>query len=91
MGMDICKLNNATFELAIATFFHCDNIPDAVVESPRFLRLVCVCCLAGEDYVAPNQKKIGGDLLDLNYTNAYQQNKEEILMLAFMGDGATSH
>jgi hypothetical protein len=50
-----------------------------------------VCCLAGEDYVAPNQKKIGGDLLDLNYTNAYQQNKEEILMLAFMGDGATSH
>ena len=91
VNMDIRQSNNARVEMAIADFFHAQNIPDAVVESPRFLRLVCVCCLAGEDYVAPNQKKIGGDLLDLNYTNAYQQNKEEILMLAFMGDGATSH
>ncbi len=82
MGMDIWKLNNATVEMAIANLFHCENIPDAVVESPRFLRLVCVCRLAREDFVAPNQKKTGGDLLDLNYTNAYQQNKEEILRLA---------
>ena len=27
----------------------------------------------------PNQKRSGGELLDLNYTNVYQQNKEELL------------
>ena len=46
---DICKSHNATVEMAIADFFHNENIPDAVVESPRFKRLVKVCCLVGDD------------------------------------------
>ena len=37
---DIRKSNNATLEMAIADFFHSENIADAVVESPRFARLV---------------------------------------------------
>ena len=37
---DICKSHNATVEMVITDFFHCENIPDAVVESPRFKRLV---------------------------------------------------
>ena len=38
-----------------------------------------------------------GELLDLNYTIVYQQNKEELLKevmlcgLAFLGDGVTIH
>jgi hypothetical protein len=48
-NMDIRKSHNATVEMAIADFFHCENIPDADVESPRFKRLVKVCCLAGDD------------------------------------------
>ena len=40
--MDIRKSHNATVEMAIADFFHCENIPDAVVESPRSKRLVNV-------------------------------------------------
>jgi hypothetical protein len=97
MNLDIRKSNNATVEMAIADFFHCKNIPDAVVELPRFVRLVCVCPLVGDYFVVHHQKKIGGELLDLNYANIYQQNKEELLKfakvfgLAFLGDGATIH
>ncbi len=83
--------------MAIANFFHCENIPDAVVELPRFVRLIRVCCLVGDDFVVPHWKKIGGELLDLNYANIYQQNKEELLKFAqvfgfaFLDDGATIH
>ncbi len=83
--------------MAIADFFHCENIPDAVIELPRFVQLVRVCRLVGDDFVVPHQKKIGGELLDLNYANIYQQNKEEFLKFAqvfgwaFLGDGATIH
>ncbi len=79
MNMDIRKSNNATVEMAIADFFHCENIPDLVVESPRFIPLVSVCRLVGEDFVVPHRKKIGGELLDLNYANIYQQNKAKLL------------
>jgi hypothetical protein len=97
MNLDILKSNNATVEMANADFFHCKNIPDAVVELPRFVRLVRVCCLVGDDFVVPHWKKIGDELLDLSYANIYQQNKEELLKfaqvfgLAFLGDGATIH
>jgi hypothetical protein len=83
--------------MAIADFFHCKNILDAVVELPRFVRLVRVCRLVGDYFVVPHRKKIGGELLDLNYANIYQQNTEELLKfahifgLAFLGDGATIH
>ncbi len=54
-NMDIRKSHNAIVEMAIADFFHCENIPDAVVESPRFKRLVNVCCLVGGDFFVPNR------------------------------------
>ena len=97
MNLDIRKSNNATVEMAIADFFHCENIPDAVVESQQFQHLIKVCRLVGEDFVVPHRKKIGGELLDLNYRNTYERNKAELLKevkmfgLAFMGDGATIH
>jgi hypothetical protein len=57
-----------------------------------------MCCLVGEDFVEPNQRKqIGGDLLDLNYANVYKRNKANLLKfvkvfgLAFLGNGATIH
>ena len=96
-NMDIRKSHNAIVEMAIADFFHCENIPDAVVESPRFKRLVKVCRLVGEDFVVPNRKRVGGELLDINYENTYSQNKAELMKeakvfgFAWMGDGATIH
>jgi hypothetical protein len=95
MNLNIWKSNNATVEMAIADFFHCKNIPDAVVELPRFIWLVRVCPLVEEDFIVPNRKQIEGDLLDLNYANIYEQNKADLLKfakvfgLAFLGDGAT--
>ena len=92
---DIWKRNNATLEMAIADFFHSENIADAVVESPRFARLVRVCRLVGNDFVIPNRKKIGGELLDLNYETTLKSNKEKLLKearvfcLAFSGEGST--
>ena len=53
--------------------------------------------LVGEDFVVPNCKKIGGELLDVNYENTYSQNKTELLKEAkvfgfeWIGDGATIH
>ncbi len=78
--------------MAIANFFHC-KISDSVVESPRFIWLVCVCHLV----VLSHQKKIGDKLFDLNFANVYEQNKAKLLKeakvfgMAFMGDGATIH
>jgi hypothetical protein len=97
MNMDIRKFNNATVEMAIADFFHCENLPDSVVESPRFHRLIKVCRLVGEDIVVTHRKKIGGELLDLDYQNTYERNKADLLKevkvfgMAFMGNGATIH
>ena len=92
---DIRKSNNATVEMAIADFFHSKNIADAVVELPRFARLVRVCRLIGDDFVLPNRKKIGGELLDLNYESTYKTNKDKLLKeanifgLSFIGNGTT--
>ena len=97
MNMDIRKFNNATVEMAIADFFHCENLPDSVVESPRFHRLIKVSRLVGEDIVVTHRKKIGGELFDLDYQNTYERNKADLLKevkvfgMAFMGDGATIH
>ena len=94
---DIRKSHNAIVEMAIADFFHCENIPDAVAESSRFKRLVKVCRHVGDDFVVPNRKKIGGELLDINYENTYNLNKAELIRearvfgFAWMGDGATIH
>jgi hypothetical protein len=78
-NMDIRKSHNAIVEMAIADFFHCENIPDAVDELPRFKSLVKVCRLVGEDFVVPNCKKVGGELLDVNYENTYSLNKAELI------------
>jgi len=92
---DIRKCNNASFEMAIADFFHCENIPDKVVESERFARVIKKARTIGNDFNIPSRSKIGGELLDLNFETVYKANKEALLKdasvfgLAFLGDGAT--
>jgi hypothetical protein len=96
MNMDIRKSNNATVEIAIADFFHCENPPDLASScqdyyvSSKFATLlanILWSCI----------KRIGGKLLDLNYMNTYEHNKDKLLKkvkvfgLAFMGDGAMIH
>jgi hypothetical protein len=56
-----------------------------------------VCRHVGDDFVIPNRKTIGGELLDINYENTYNLNKAELIREArvfgfvWMGDGATIH
>jgi len=38
-----------------------------------------VCRHVGDDFVVPNRKKIGGELLDINYENTYNLNKAELI------------
>ena len=97
VNMDIRHSNNARVEMAIADFFHSQNIPDAVVESPEFKRLVRQCRLVDNNFVIPNKKKIGGELLNINFENIKEMNKTNLLKeaavfgIVLMGDGATIH
>jgi hypothetical protein len=83
MNMDVCKSNNASAAVAIAEFFHCENKPDTMVESPQFKRLVHMCHFVGEDFKLPDWKKIGGELLDLNDREVMTVTKMK--MLVWMG------
>ncbi len=57
---DIQHSNNSILEMAIADFFHCENIPDRVVESVRFKQLLEKARYVGSDFKIPSRKKIGG-------------------------------
>jgi hypothetical protein len=92
--MDIHKVNNAQAQMVIADFFHCKNIPDMVVELPRFKPMVSVLSKVGSDFEIPKQRQIGGPLLDLNFQRKYFHNKSNLLKsadvfgLGFLGNGA---
>ena len=92
---DIRKSHNTTLEFAIADSLHSENIPDRVLESARFRCLIKVARLCGDEFVCPDRRKIGGELLDLNFEIRDNANKEALLKeaktfgLAFLGDGAT--
>jgi hypothetical protein len=92
---DIRQVNNTIAQMAIADFFHCENISDLVVETPRFKRMVNVLSKIGSDFEIPKRKQIGGPLLDLNFQTKYNDNKTNLLKgadlfgLSFLGDGAT--
>ncbi len=61
--MDIQKSNSALLEMAIADFFHCENLPDRAVESNRFRKILDVAKVVGSGFTVPSRKKIGGELL----------------------------
>ncbi len=57
---DIRQSNDAQLEMAIADFFHCENIADRVVESTRFKYMLKQARLVGSEFRPPTRKKIGG-------------------------------
>lgn len=92
---DVRTISNAKLEMAIADFWHSDNLPDRAVESPRFKLILKYAKLVDQTFKVPSRKSIGGPLLDLNYKNFMTLNKEMILKeadvfgLAWLSDGAT--
>ncbi len=57
---DIRRSFDAGLEMAIADFFHCENIPDNVVKSYRFKKMLQQARLVGKDFKIPDRRKIGG-------------------------------
>jgi hypothetical protein len=92
---DLNSLNHARMDMAIATFFHENNISDRAVESPSFKLMLKFARLVGQDYKIPTRKGIGGPLLDINYNNIVENNKEilcresDVFGLCWLSDGAT--
>lgn len=63
MGSSFKSASAQMCDDAIADFFYGDNIPDAVVESPRFRRMVQTLKLAPVDYQPPRRNRLGNDML----------------------------
>ena len=59
---DIRRGNEAQLEMAIADFFHCENIADRVVESARFKYMLKQAWLVGGEFWPPMRNKIGGKI-----------------------------
>jgi hypothetical protein len=76
---DICQINKSSLNMAIADFFHCDNIPDNVAKSPRLKRIIMLAKAVGNDYKIPTRQRIGGELLDLNFASQQDINRKMIL------------
>ncbi len=65
--MDVGKSNNALLEMAIADFFHCENLPDRDVESNCFHKILDFAKVVGSGFTIPSRKKVGGELFFLAY------------------------
>ncbi len=60
MSNDIRRSNDTQLEMAIANFFHCENIADRVVESTRFKYMSKQARLVEGEFWPPTRKSIGG-------------------------------
>ena len=59
---DIRTTINARLEMAIADLMHCENLPDRVVDSPRFKLVLQHARFIDSTFKIPSRKKIGGEL-----------------------------
>ncbi len=59
LSNDIRRSNDAQLEMAIANFFHYENIADRVVGSTRFQYMLKQAQLVGGESQPPKRKKIG--------------------------------
>ena len=73
---DIRTTINACLEMAIADLMHCENLPDHIVESSRFKLVLQHAHFVDSTFKVPSRKKIGGQLLDINYKNCMEINKQ---------------
>ena len=81
--------------MAIADFFHFENIQDRAVKSHQFSTLLSKAQLVRNDFKCPNRKQFGGELLDHNYGSCSNQNRilvgkhADIFGLPWMSDVTT--
>ena len=56
---DIRTTINAKLEMAIADLMHCENLPDRVVDSPRFKLVLQHARFVDSTFKIPTRKKLG--------------------------------
>ena len=92
---DIQTTINARLEIAIADLILSNNLPDRVVELPRFQLVLQHEHFVDSPFKIPSRKKIGGELLDINYKSCMEMNQLKILSdapifgLSWLNDGAS--
>ena len=55
---NIQRSNDANLEMAIVDFFHCENVPNRVVESTQFKQMLNQARLVGKGFRFPSRKKL---------------------------------
>jgi len=73
---DITHMNHAKMDMVVCNIFHENNIPDRCVESSSFKLMLNYARMVGKDYKPPGRRDLGQSLLDINYRNIVEHNKE---------------
>ena len=64
---------------------HCENLPNNVVDSPRFWLVLQYARFIDNSFKIPRGKKIGDELLDINYKTRIEKNKEVVMAVVCLG------
>ena len=81
--------------MAIADLIHSCGLPFSLASHHKFHRVLSLAKHASKKYVPPGRNKIGGELLDLNYSIYIKntcdslQKEADVYGLTFFGDAAT--
>jgi hypothetical protein len=85
----------AQLTMAIADLIHSCGLPFSLASHHKFHRVLTLAKLAPKKYSPPGRNKVGGELLDLNYslyiknTCEALQKEADVYGLTFFGDAAT--
>ena len=61
---DLRVRNSTNLTTAIVDLCHAENIPDRIVGTPRFKKVIDYARLVGRDYKLPSRQDVGGCFLD---------------------------
>ena len=81
--------------MAIADLIHSCGLPFSLASHHKFHRVLSLAKFASKKYIPPGRNKVGGELLDLNYSIYIKntcdalQKDADIYGLTFFGDAAT--
>lgn len=81
--------------MAIADLIHSCGLPFSLASHHKFHRVLSLAKFATKKYIPPGRNKVGGELLDLNYslyiknTCESLQKEADVYGLTFFGDAAT--
>jgi hypothetical protein len=88
-------LSHDVARVAIADCVHSLGLPFACVDHPKFRYMLACQQSVGTNFKYPNRQQVGGELLEINYSQCCDRNMKNLMMdahifgLTAYGDGAT--